>query len=147
MGASKRLFEQMESELLNIYSDYENGNMSALDFFIIAKEEQKQCENAVKMWKTAIDENIEQIAYEAKECPDGKRGYKFEVRNGTRRFDFKECPAWVEKSKSLKDEEKKLKLAYDSSMKGIMQADENGEEIILPSAKVSNPTVILKKKK
>lgn len=147
MGASKRLFEQVQNEVLGFVSDLENGELSHIDFFIKIKEQQKQCEEAAKTCKAAIDENIEMIASQAKEYPEGKNGYQFEVRNGSRRWDFKGCPLWDQKKEELKSEEDKLKLAWNSSMKGILQADENGEEIILPNVKTGNPTVILKKKK
>ena len=71
-------------------------------------------------------------------------GYKFERRNGARRFDFKHLPDWAEKKQELSDIEGKYKSAYQSFERGLKQVTEDGEVIELPKVTFSKDSLIVK---
>lgn len=144
---SKLLFEKLNTEAINLASDLENGEIQPIDAFIACKERINELTAVCKNFEAVIKEHKDSIISQARELPDGKGEYKFEVRNGSKRFDYSPCPLWSDLKDQIKAREKYLKNAYDSSMSGQMIASEDGEEINLPSAKMGDGTVILKKKK
>lgn len=73
------------------------------------------------------------------------KGYKFEIRQGARRYSFKHIPAWVEATNKVKDVEELAKLAHANYEKKVSTADENGEELYLPEVSYSKNSLVIKR--
>ena len=72
-------------------------------------------------------------------------GFKFELRQGRRVWDFKNCKEWVDTKEQLKDVEKRLKHAYQANSDGLVTLDkETGEIGELPEVKFTEPSLIVK---
>lgn len=71
-------------------------------------------------------------------------GFKFERRNGSKRYSFNHIPQWKAISNELKSFEDKCKQALNTYEKGMQVADENGEEIPLPKVTYTKDVLIIK---
>ena len=75
------------------------------------------------------------------------KGFKIEVREGGRQWNFKGIGEWQTYSKALKDCEERAKAAYSSYEKGLNTCDENGEEVALPEVTFRKPSLVIKELK
>jgi len=66
-------------------------------------------------------------------------------QNGSTRYSYKNIKSWNEKNKELKAIEEKSKMAYIAFSKGLLTADEFGEEIELPEISYTKDCLIVKK--
>lgn len=117
-----------------------DGNADPLEVYAALNIELKELETCKKQ--------IEDYAKEEAEKHGSKfehKGYKFEVRQGGRSYSFKHIPEWQTYSKAVKECEERYKAAFSSYEKGLMTADENGEEIELPEVSYRSNSLIIKK--
>lgn len=117
-----------------------DGNADVLEVYAAINLELKELENCKKQ--------IEDYAKEEAEKHGSKfehKGYKFELRQGGRSYSFKNIPEWNTYNKALKDCEERYKAAFSSYEKGLMTADENGEEMDLPEVSYRSNSLIIKK--
>ena len=73
-----------------------------------------------------------------------KDGFKFEKRNGAKRFDFKHLAEWSDKKAELTEIESKYKGAFQSFERGLKQVTDDGEIIELPKVSYSKDSLIVK---
>lgn len=148
MGFSKHMHLQLQEELMQIVNEAERGDITMLDAFIQLEEERKQLEMSMAIVKSFKDANLEYISQEAKEYPEGYRGYSVEVRNGGKIYSYKNIPEWQEYNKAVKECEKRYKSALDAKINGNPHANvtEDGEELPLPEITYRKSSIILKKK-
>lgn len=149
MGQVSELHIQMQDALINTVQDAEEGNMNMLDAFIQLEEERKQLETSLAIIKGFKDSQLEYICREAKEYPEGYKGYMVEVRNGGKIYDYKHIPEWQAYDKAKKDCEKRYKSALEAKINGNVHANisEDGEELLLPEISYRKSSIILKPKK
>lgn len=117
-----------------------DGNADPLEVYAAINLELKELENCKKQ--------IEDYAKEEAEKHGNKfeyKGYKFELRQGGRSYSFKNIKAWSDKQKEIKEIEERYKAAFSSYEKGLMTADENGEEMELPEVTYRSNSLIIKK--
>ncbi|MCB0745269.1 MAG: hypothetical protein KDC67_15275 [Ignavibacteriae bacterium] len=117
-----------------------DGNADPLEVYAALNLELKELETCKKQ--------IEDYAKEEAEKHGSKfehKGYKFEVRQGGRSYSFKNIKAWSDKQKEIKEIEERYKSAFSSYEKGLMTADENGEEMELPEVSYRSNSLIIKK--
>jgi|SRR5690606_22348486 len=144
MGFNSELHIQIQDELMNTINKVDNGDVGLLDAFIQMEEERKQLETSLAIIKSFKDENLDSIAEESKEYPDGYMGYKVEIRNGGRMYSFKHIPEWQTYQEALKNCEERHKQAFIAKEKGLLTATEDGEEIVLPEISYRKSSIILK---
>ena len=74
------------------------------------------------------------------------KGFKVELREGSRRFNFKNIPQWQKLSTELKDVEEQAKMAFAAYEKGKnLTVTEDGEVMQLPEVSYSKKSLIIKK--
>lgn len=119
------------------------GMLEALPILAELKQEKARIEELIK--------TVEPIAqYEAEQYQEKTfilKGWMFEKRSGGSQFNFSNIPSWNEKKAELSDIELKAKAAYSSYSRGLMTADENGEEVMLPEVTSRKDSIIIKKAK
>lgn len=139
---SKDLFFELRSqEIAELVESAENGDVNALRIYAQLKRTNDLLSDAIKQIEPlALNEASKQGAksFEA-------YGNKFELRNGSVRYSYKNIPIWDEKSKELKAIEEKSKLAYIAFSKGLLTADEYGEDIEFPEVTYTKDSLIVKK--
>lgn len=139
---SKDLFYQLRSqEIAEFVESAENGDTNALIVYASLKRTSDLLSDAIKQVEAiAIDEASKQgeKTFEA-------YGNRFELRNGMTRYSYKNISAWNEKSNELKAIEERSKMAYIAFSKGMLTADEYGEDIQFPDVSFTKDCLILKK--
>ena len=135
-----RIDEIIET-LSNITDSVENGNADALTAYAELKELDTYLKQAIsQVFDVALDEA------EKENKTFQHAGFKFERRAGAPKYSFKHIPQWNELNQKVKDYESDLKAAL--KMKGkIQMADDNGEELVLPTVTVSKDSLIVKRSK
>lgn len=139
---NKDLFYKVrEEEVAHLLIDVENGNKRALSVYANFKRCKDLFDQASKQ--------IETLAHnEASEYPEKtflENGFEFEKRNGSTRYSYSHIPEVLDLKKKIKVIEEKSKQAFISKQKGILVADENGEEILLPKVTYTKDSLIVKK--
>ena len=71
-------------------------------------------------------------------------GFCFELRQGSRRWNFKNIPAWGQKKSELAEIEERAKHAFASWEKGLLTASADGEEMELPEVTYTLPAIVVK---
>lgn len=118
-------------DISQLVQDVIDGNENALKAYGLLKDLSKQVSEALKEVEgAAIDE-----AQKFGEKTFNSMDWKFELRDGARRYNFKNIPQWVEMNKKMKDAEKLYKSASSAFEKGQNIIDENGE--VVPAAEVT----------
>jgi len=128
-------------------TDYKNavqevidGNINPLEVYAKLKKEIKELTECLSL--------ISDYAVEEALKMDSKtfelKGYKFEVRNGSARYSFKNIPEWSEKQKELKEIESIAKIAYSSYQKGVTTLSQDAEIVALPEVTYSKDVVVVK---
>ena len=147
MIGSKELHEQLQEKLFYEMQLAQNGESNYLDCLIELEQIKKvcdQCTQDIKDWKS---ENEFEISGDAINYNNQYKGYKIELRNGRKTFDFSGIKEIDQKKKEIKEMELKAKSAFEARQKGILNIDEDGAEIPLPTVKYSASSIILKKEK
>lgn len=117
-----------------------SGEVDALKAYGIAKEYFKKATDALKAIEAEALDEAE--TYEKNFVLDG---FKFEKRNGARRFDFKHLTEWADKKQELSEIESKYKGAYQSFERGLKQVTDDGEVIELPKVSQSKDSLIVRR--
>lgn len=133
---------KVTNEIMNIATDVANGETNALDAWTLLTEIKKAAETALKQIK-------ESTLAEAANYTDKRfdhNGWTFELRDGSRRYDFSGCPSWVAVDQAKKDVEAALKAALQAAEKGAIVPldEETGELIPLPVVKYSEPSITIR---
>lgn len=139
MIGSKEMHMDMMQEVANTIQSYEDGSITALDAFINLKECKEHAEVIVKAVKDFESENLETIANDASEYPNGYKGYEIKAVNGRKTYDFSKVEEVTSLKSELKEVENKYKSMLDAKIKGAVHANvsEDGEELTLPEIKYS----------
>ena len=141
---SKELhFNMRQLELAHILTEIEEGNQRALPIYADLNMLIKLMTEAKKQVEPyATNEAMDYAGNSFEE-----NGIEFTKKNGSTSFNYKNISEWAQLEAKKKVIELKAKQAYLSIQKGIMVADENGEEITLPEVKYSKGSLIVKSKK
>ena len=125
--------------ITQLAQDVFDGTEDPLKAYGLAKDYLKVVTDSVKaIEEAALDEAAK---YEKTFVHEG---FKFEKRNGARRFDFKHLPDWAEKKQELTQIEGKYKGAYQSFERGLKQVTDDGEVIELPKCNQGKDSLIVK---
>lgn len=117
-----------------------NGNANPLEVYARLKDEFKILTDCIKEVEAyALDEakKMDSNSFEFK-------GFKFEYRNGSARYSYKNIPEWAAKQDEIKDIEAAAKIAYSSYKKGITSLSADAEIIALPEVSYSKDSLIVK---
>lgn len=147
MIGSKELREQLQEKLSYEMQMAENGDSIYLDCLIELEQIRSVCERCsqdIKEWKS---EKEAEISGDAINYNNQYKGYKIELRNGRKIFDYSGIKEITEKKNEIKELENRAKVAFENRQKGILNIDEDGCEIELPIVKYTASSVILKKEK
>lgn len=138
MSLAKQLFEEMQEQFLYNCQRVENGDLSALDCATNFKFEMDYLNQLSEERKAWMNENLDAIVSQSEAY--GKEGYRGKVftRQTKRTLSFKGIAKWEEINNSLKAFEDRSKTALIGLEKGILNVDENGEEIPLPKVSYSS---------
>jgi len=120
--------------------DVLEGIEDPLKAYGIAKDFLKKATEALKLIEEAALEEASKY-----EKTFDYQDFKFEQRNGSKRFDFKHIKEWADKKAELSDVEKKYKAAYNSFQNNLNSVTEDGEVIELPKVSQGKDSLIVKK--
>jgi len=139
---SKELFFEMrQQELAHFVDEVEKGDRSALIAYAHLKRTADEYLLAIKQ----IESNAMEEAHNFGEKSFETQGFKFEIRNGVKRFDYSSIDEWKAQRDALKETEERYKAAFIAKQKGLLTASEDGEELQMPELKISKDSLILKK--
>lgn len=128
--------EEMMDAFQNIVDDYDNGNISAAEAWLVFKSDIETLTRQLENRKAWGEENKNAIADEfEKYGKDGLHGYTAKIQTRTT-LSFKNIPEWNDAEKLKKDVESKARLAHQLRQKGMEPVDANTGEI-LPEPEVS----------
>lgn len=105
----------------------------------------------LKDFKTDLEDQIIDIESEAmRELKDYEnkfqlKGFEFEKRNGSTRYDYKHIKEWVDQKNKLKEIEQKYKAAYSQYQKGVSGVTVDGEVLEIPKTTQSKKVLIIRK--
>lgn len=138
MGLSKQIFEQMQEQFLYNCQQVEDGYLSHLDCADVFKAEIDYLAQLAEERKAWLNENTDAIVSEAERY--GKEGYKGKLYTKQTRqtLSFKGVPEWEKINGELKAFEDRSKTALKGLEKGLLNVDENGEEIPIPTVNYSS---------
>ena len=120
-----------------ITNQVHEGNLNALDAFIALKESKKEIEAALK--EIEEDALLEASKYGAKTFDHA--GWKIQLKDGSRRWNFKECQSWNTAKETLTEVEATLKAAYQAGERNLHAVTEDGEELELPQVTYSKSSI------
>lgn len=123
-----------------LVQNIEDGIESGLKGYAILVKHIKfltECANQIK--PIALDEASR---YEDKKFED--HGFSFELRNGGKQFDFKNCSEWTKAKNNIKSIEDDLKSKWNASQKGEMIISQEGEVIEIPTVTFRSDAIIVK---
>jgi len=105
----------------------------------------KRCKDLFDEASKQIEAQAQNEASEYAEKSFSEAGFVFEKRNGSTRYSYSHIPRIIELTEELKDVQEKAKQAFLSTQKGMLVANEYGEEIVLPKVSYSKDSLIVKK--
>lgn len=123
-----------------ISSDQHN----ALDKFLILKSLSSGLDSVLDTVKEFIEENFEEIIDLSERHNNEYQGHKIIVRNGGRYFNYSNDPVYSNLKDQIKQREELLKQSFIAREKGILVADQDGEEIILPEPLYRKSSISIK---
>lgn len=123
-----------------LIQDVNDGNENPLKAFAVLKELQKNVSDALGYIEEYAMEEAEKYGAKTFEAMN----YKFELREGSRRYSFKNIEKWVGLEKQRKDLEATLKNAASAYEKGQTVVDENGEVVPVPEVTYSKSSITVK---
>lgn len=141
-------FKDYKDKLNQIIKKAEGGHITKLDATIKLREQRKEMEaviNSIKKWE---DKELESIAIEAADYPDGYKGYQFEFRNGRKLWDFKGIPEYNEHMEKVKQVQESAIAAFNLFQKtGQKPISEDGELLPMPDLNYAKSSLVVKPKK
>jgi len=139
--SKENFFEMRQQELAHFVDQVEQGNRNAL----IAYAQMKRTADEYSRAISQIEHLAMEEAHSFGEKSFETQGYKFEIRNGAKRYDYSGIDEWKEQRDALKETEERYKAAFIARQKGLLTASEDGEELQLPELKISKDSLVLKK--
>jgi hypothetical protein len=136
-----QFFQMRQQELAHFVEQVEQGETSALISYANLKRTADEYASAIKQIESIAMEEAHSYGEKSFEV----QGFKFEVRNGAKRFDYSNISEWKEIQSKLKETEEKYKSAFMARQKGLLTASEDGEELEMPELKISKDSLVLKK--
>lgn len=127
MQSNSELFIQMQDELINTARLAEEGEMSKLDAVLYMSGYKKNLEEGLAIIKDFEDKNINEIAHEASQYPEGYKGFEIKEVSGRKKYSFKNVPEIEQAQSDVKKLEDKYKSAFDGVVKGTVQVVEDNE--------------------
>lgn len=117
------------------------GNVNPLDAFAVFKKMEKLFNEAKKTIDNYAIEEAEKYGNKSFEY----NGQKFEVRDGAKRYSFKDIEEWKIANENLKNIEEKYKTAYKNNKIGLSALDEEtGEVLQVPTVTNNKSSLIVK---
>ncbi len=146
MGRTKEIFQQYQEAIAFQAERCDNGDVNVLDTLLYMRENKSRLKEAIELIDAWVEGNQDEIVAEAENYEDGYKGFMIEVRNGSRRFDFKHIPEWQEVDKLKKDVESKYKSMFIARQNGAVHAgvSEDGEELPMPEINYTKSSIVVK---
>jgi hypothetical protein len=139
--SKENFFEMRQLELAHFVDEVEKGQTSALIAYAQIKRVADEYASAIKQ----IEEPAMEEAHNFGEKSFETQGFKFEIRNGAKRFDYSGIDEWKDQRDALKETEERYKAAFVARQKGLLTASQDGEELQLPELKISKDSLVLKR--
>jgi chaperonin GroEL (HSP60 family) len=123
------------------YDKMQDGEISPLEAYAMAKQVDAEHQQYLEeMQAQAIEESKKW-----QEKSFAFKGFQFEKRQGSRRFDFKNISEWKVAKENIAAVEDKYKIAWEASNKANMHSvTEDGEVLELPQVTYSKDVIIVK---
>ena len=125
-----------------LVQDVLDGNESGLKALAILKELDKDVKEMIKQVEPVAIEEAAKYAEKSFEFQE----WKFEKRNGAKRYDFKHIHKWNEAKQKVTEIETEAKQAYAAYENNILTATQEGEEIELPKVTYSKDSIVIKER-
>lgn len=145
MIGSKEYYEKIQLEIESQIIKACEGEINHLDALIELENHKAKMNKSLELIQEFKDEFISEIESESLEHNKIYNGYKIQVQGGSKIFNFKGIKEVQEKEEELKAIKEKAKQAFLSKEKGMLNVDENGEEVELPTISYKKSFVTIKK--
>lgn len=129
-------------ELVAIVEQAENGELNALEVMATLRDNEKQ----LKALLGRIEPHAFVEADKYTEKTISIEGYEVTKKDGARRFDYKHIEEWQAADQAKKNIEAQYKQAFISAEKNLLAVTKDGEELVLPKALYSKPSLSFKRK-
>lgn len=129
------------SLIKELYLKMQEGEINPLEAYAIAKQVDAEHQQYLEeMQVQAIEESKKW-----QEKSFAFKGFQFEKRQGSKRFDFKNISEWKIAKENIANVEEKYKIAWEASTKAKMHSvSEDGEVMELPQVTYSKDVIIVK---
>lgn len=127
-------------DIMQMVQDVLDGKENPLKAYAILKDRKSNLEKCIK----EIEEHAFEEASKYNEKTFEDMGFKFELRDGSRRYNFRSVPKWREYNDQIKYFEKSLKDAANAYQKGKTMIDDNGEVVPVPEVTYTKPSISVK---
>lgn len=129
------------SQLDQLVQDVYDGNENPLKAYAIFNDIEKHLKKVKQELYEAALAEAEKYGEKQFEA----EGFKFEIRQGRRLWNFKDCEVWNNSKEQLKEVETTLKSQWEAAQRGLtMLNEETGEVPELPKVTYTNPSIIVK---
>lgn len=145
MIGAKELYHEMQDELMSTVESYQNGQLGTLDTLINLRDKRELLEQGLEIIKEWEKENYEEIDMAAKEAGGEYNGYKIEVRQGRKMYDFSKIEDIKIAEANVSELKDYYKKAFEAYQKNILTAKDTGEEIQLPELKYGAGSIVVKR--
>lgn len=141
---SKDLYFEMQQEsIAKALTDIESGDIESLETYAYLDRIEKNAKKAKEQIKDIVlEQGKTYLEGNSKEFK--KNGIKFSFKNGSTRYSFNGIKKYQEKKKELDSIAEQSKQAYLAKQKGILTANEDGEEIEFPEVLYTSDSVSIK---
>lgn len=141
-------FMEFRKNIKNVITRAKKGELSRLDAVIKLRENRRQMEAVLSDIKKYEDDELEEIAMDAANYPEGYKGYQFEYRNGRKLWNFKSIPEYNKYSEKLKEVQEAGIAAFELFQKtGSKPITEDGELLPMPELNYAKSSLVVKKLK
>lgn len=141
---SKDLYFEMQQEsIAKALTEIEKGDIESLETYAYLDRIEKTAKKAKEQIKDIVLEQGKTYL-EGNSKSFKKNGITFSFKNGSTKYKFIGIKKYQEKKKELDLIEEQSKQAYLSRQKGILTANEDGEEIEFPEVSYTSDSVSIK---
>jgi len=120
-------------------------SVGVLETLVQLQQIEDELTESLNLIKSFKEEHLEEIVRDAEAYGGTFGGYEIKQRSGRRILSYKNIAEYVEAKNQLKSIEDKYKAVLESKLKGLINVNEDGEEMEVPSVSYAKSSLTIKK--
>jgi len=120
-------------------------SVGVLETLVQLQQIEDELTESLNLIKSFKEEHFDEIVNEAEAYGGTFGGYEIKQRSGRRILSYKNISEYVEAKNQLKLIEDKYKAVFESKLKGLINVNEDGEEMEVPSVSYAKSSLAIKK--